>query len=102
MMKKISIVLIAAVFIFLAPVYAYSGACDPSPEHPEERLIDGPANVRDMPTDIGKIVARLPNHKKVKVTKHEIAGGQDWYFIEWTEGGKKKSGWTFIGNIICD
>lgn len=102
MKKKAFVVFLSFVAMLIMPVAAYSGMCDPSPDSPEERLIDGPANIRSQPSSKAAIIASLPNHKKVTVTRHEIVNGKDWFFIEWTEGGQKKSGWTFVNNIICD
>lgn len=102
MANKALIVFLSICYLLTIPAYAYSGACDPSPGSPEERLIDGPANIRSAPSSKSSVIASLPNHKKVLVTEHKIVDGKDWYLIEWTEGGQKKSGWTFTNNIICD
>lgn len=102
MLKKGMLIFAVALTFLIYPAVSFSGACDPSPGQPEQRLIDGPANVRNAPSSKGAIIASLPNKKKVTVTKHEIKEGKDWYFIEWKEADQKKSGWTFVNNIICD
>ncbi len=91
--------------LILVSTNSHAGACDIGEDLNKERRIDGPANIRYKPN--GKVIAILPEQRVVVVRKHlyfknKKGASKDWFFIEWDEGGKTKSGWTFWKNIICD